>query len=104
MNKQDSEPEIESTFEHTIVRGESLYSISKTYKVPIRSIIALNWTWNGNKRKTLKIPQRYQKPEKQSIPLVQKDTQTAMNTADSEVVEDSSNGTSNEYVYHTIAD
>ena len=27
VNKQDSEPEIESTFEHTIVRGESLYSI-----------------------------------------------------------------------------
>ena len=106
VNKQDSEPEIESTFEHTIVRGESLYSISKTYKVPIRSIIALN---PGSERgikagATLKIPQRYQKPEKQSIPLVQKDTQTAMNTADSEVVEDSSNGTSNEYVYHTIAD
>ena len=106
VNKQDSEPEIESTFEHTIVRGESLYSISKTYKVPIRSIIALN---PGSERgikagATLKIPQRYQKPEKQSIPLVQKDTQTAMNTADSEVLEDSLNGTSNEYVYHTIAD
>ena len=106
VNKQDSEPEIECTFEHTIVRGESLYSISKTYKVPIRSIIALN---PGSERgikagATLKIPQRYQKPEKQSIPLVQKDTQTAMNTADSEVLEDSSNGTSNEYVYHTIAD
>src|SRR5699024_1408464 len=75
-------------------------------KVPIRSIIALN---PGSERgikagATLKIPQRYQKPEKQSIPLVQKDTQTAMNTADSEVLEDSSNGTSNEYVYHTIAD
>ncbi len=106
VNKQDSEPEIESTFEHTIVRGESLYSISKTYKVPIRSIITLN---PGSERgikagATLKIPQRYQKPEKQSIPLVQKDTQTSINTADSEVLEDSLNGTSNEYVYHTIAD
>ena len=82
-----------------------MYSISKTYKVSIRSFISLNpVSERGIKAgATLKIPQRYQKPEKQSIPLVQKDTHTAMNTADSEVLEDSSNGTSNEYVYHTIA-
>lgn len=60
--------EIESTFEHTIVRGESLYSISKMYKVTIQSIIDLN---PGSERgikagATLKIPQRYKKNDLES--------------------------------------
>ena len=41
VNKQDSEPEIESTFEHTIVRGESLYSISKLIKSLFEALLHL---------------------------------------------------------------
>ncbi len=106
-NGQDSDSEVESTFEHTIVRGESLYSISKTYKVSIQSIIDLN---PGSERgikagATLKIPQRYQKkkttqpqqPAPAQVPVAEKPT-----TAQSPATPD--NEPSGEYVYHTIGE
>ena len=115
---QGSDSGIESTFEHPIVRGESLYSISKTYKVPIQSIIDLN---PGSERgikagATLKIPQRYQKKERTQT--AQAKTQPAQTpqpqtpaapesgdkTAPKTVASTSSEENSSEYGYHTIGE
>lgn len=115
---EKSGSEIESTFEHTIVRGESLYSISKMYKVTIQSIIDLN---PGSERgikagATLKIPQHYrQKKTKQvkaqtatTTPSTKAATQspaTATQTVAQSGQESSSvaaEGNTGDYVYHTI--
>ena len=115
LEGEASGSEIESTFEHTIVRGESLYSISKMYKVTIQSIIDLN---PGSERgikagATLKIPQHYRQKKASQV---QPQTTTASKTttqsqpAVTPVPEKSSpegqsvttDGNTGEYVYHTI--
>lgn len=111
---QQAGSEIESTFEHTIVRGESLYSISRMYKVTIQSIIDLN---PGSERgikagAILKIPQRYKKAEpKASVsttetPVAQPKQTVAQETIQpapekQSVTTDTGTG---EYVYHTIGE
>ncbi|WP_286007879.1 LysM peptidoglycan-binding domain-containing protein [Barnesiella viscericola] len=111
--------EIESTFEHTIVRGESLYSISKMYKVTIQSIIDLNpGSEHGIKAgATLKIPQHYrQKKAKQTQAKATTTTTTPKTTTaqskpvvppvtdkvNQEAPSVATDGISGEYVYHTI--
>ena len=115
LEGEASGSEIESTFEHTIVRGESLYSISKMYKVTIQSIIDLN---PGSERgikagATLKIPQHYRQKKASQV---QPQTTTASKTttqsqpAVTPVPEKPSpegqsvttDGNTGEYVYHTI--
>ena len=106
--------EIESTFEHTIVRGESLYSISKMYKVTIQSIIDLN---PGSERgikagATLKIPQRYKKTtskaqNKAVTTATAKSQGTAVTATSTPTPENTTATTDNgngEYVYHTIGE
>lgn len=106
--------EIESTFEHTIVRGESLYSISKMYKVTIQSIIDLN---PGSERgikagATLKIPQRYKKTtskaqNKTVTTATAKSQGTAVTATSTPTPENTTATTDNgngEYVYHTIGE
>ena len=110
---------IESTFEHTIVRGESLYSISKMYKVTIQSIIDLNpGSEHGIKAgATLKIPQHYrQKKAKQTQAKATTTTTTPKTTTaqskpvvppvtdkvNQEAPSVATDGNSGEYVYHTI--
>lgn len=114
---QKSGSGIESTFEHTIVRGESLYSISKMYKVTIQSIIDLN---PGSERgikagATLKIPQRYKsqksasksktKTSESSTTKVQQTTVTT-NTppVEEQPTETTAAESGSEYVYHTIGE
>ena len=115
LEGEASGSEIESTFEHTIVRGESLYSISKMHKVTIQSIIDLN---PGSERgikagATLKIPQHYRQKKASQV---QPQTTTASKTttqsqpAVTPVPEKPSpegqsvttDGNTGEYVYHTI--
>ena len=115
LEGEASGSEIESTFEHTIVRGESLYSISKMYKVTIQSIIDLN---PGSERgikagATLKIPQHYRQKK---ATQVQPKTTTASTTAiqsqpavtpvseksSPEIQSVATEGNTGEYVYHTI--
>ncbi|HIZ26305.1 LysM peptidoglycan-binding domain-containing protein [Barnesiella sp. An55] len=107
---------IESTFEHTIVRGESLYSISKMYKVTIQSIIDLN---PGSERgikagATLKIPQRYKKTASKEKPKTSKTTPTQSPQAttaqkSTQPVTDNqpavaADDSGSEYVFHTIGE
>ena len=108
VSGQNSGSEIESTFEHTIVRGESLYSISKTYKVPIQSIIDLN---PGSERgikagATLKIPQRYQKKQSTTAqrPAPSQTPSTEKSAPQTTVVSASPDEPSGDFVYHTIGE
>ena len=111
---QSAGSEIESTFEHTIVRGESLYSISKMYKVTIQSIIDLN---PGSERgikagATLKIPQRYKKSTAKAktqttataAPQSQGTTVAKTSAPATETTTAATDGGNGEYVFHTIGE
>ncbi len=102
------EPEIESTFTHTIVRGESLYSIAKTYKVSIQSIKDLN---PGSERgikagATLKIPQRYKKGAKKTTKkeeIKPQSKQPAIAETTGTTTTQETDTATIEYLFHTIA-
>ncbi len=109
--KPVEETPISETFEHTIVRGESLYSISKTYKVSIQSIIDLNPGSEKGIRAgdKLRIPQGYQKKKskKQEQKVAKKPTEKAV--PPTKVVDpvtttppSADEGAAN-FIFHTIA-
>ncbi len=102
---------INDTFEHTIVRGESLYSISKTYGVSIQSIIDLNPGSEKGIRAgdKLNIPQSNKKKSTQAKEKKQSAQSTAKAVPPTQVIDPvtttppSAETASSDFIFHTIA-
>ncbi len=101
VQSQAVETPANETFEHTIVRGESLYSISKTYGVSIQSIIDLNPGSDKGIRAgdKLNIPQGYKKKSKKQ------EKKTVKTEPPTKVVDPvtTTPPSADDFIFHTIA-